>query len=247
MSGMIVIPRSENIKTGNIIQSYSSASTCPATSCPFKNNGCYAQNIRTASVWKRADNPQDPRYCEINQYDIARHLVSATIGRDLKKTILFRHNVAGDIAIEGTNKIDSSKVWAVYFGIDRAEFFTEAKIKGYTYTHCGITQEDVRLFKKVENKFVINVSCETLARAQWCHDAGMPAVLTSANVEEDIKELALMGVPAMQCLAQNPDFKDMTCEKCKLCSKTRNTVVVFGVHGCKSSRASKVINIVRTR
>ena len=35
MINMILIPESQNTKTGNIIQSYSSPSSCPV-SCPFK-------------------------------------------------------------------------------------------------------------------------------------------------------------------------------------------------------------------
>ena len=35
MINMILIPESQNTKTGNILQSYSSPSSCPV-SCPFK-------------------------------------------------------------------------------------------------------------------------------------------------------------------------------------------------------------------
>lgn len=54
MINMILLPESQNTKTGNIIQSYSSPSSCPV-SCPFKESGCYAKNTHTAKVWERAD------------------------------------------------------------------------------------------------------------------------------------------------------------------------------------------------
>lgn len=41
MINMILLPESQNTKTGNIIQSYSSPSSCPV-SCPFKEQ-CPAQ------------------------------------------------------------------------------------------------------------------------------------------------------------------------------------------------------------
>lgn len=41
---MIFLPTSSNKKTGDIMQSYSSRSTCPK-SCVFKNNGCYAEGV----------------------------------------------------------------------------------------------------------------------------------------------------------------------------------------------------------
>lgn len=46
MINMILLPESQNTKTGNIIQSYSSPSSCPV-SCPFKESGCYAKNTHT--------------------------------------------------------------------------------------------------------------------------------------------------------------------------------------------------------
>lgn len=38
MINMVLIPESQNTKTGNILQSYSSPSFCPV-SCPFKAKG----------------------------------------------------------------------------------------------------------------------------------------------------------------------------------------------------------------
>ena len=61
MINMILIPESQNTKTGNILQSYSSPSSCPV-SCPFKDGSCYAKNIRTSKVWERADNREDRRF-----------------------------------------------------------------------------------------------------------------------------------------------------------------------------------------
>ena len=61
MINMILLPESQNSKTGNILQSYSSPSSCPV-SCPFKESGCYAKSIRTSKVWERADNREDKRF-----------------------------------------------------------------------------------------------------------------------------------------------------------------------------------------
>lgn len=58
---MILIKSSENAKTGDIMQTYSSRSTCPK-SCVFKNNGCYAEGYRTKRVWDRCDDKNDASY-----------------------------------------------------------------------------------------------------------------------------------------------------------------------------------------
>lgn len=58
---MIFLPTSSNKKTGDIMQSYSSRSTCPK-SCVFKNNGCYAEGCHTKMVWDRCEDKNDARY-----------------------------------------------------------------------------------------------------------------------------------------------------------------------------------------
>lgn len=59
---MILLPKSSNAKTGNVIQSYSSRSTCPER-CPFKDGkGCYAEGLRTSRIWDRCENPKDARF-----------------------------------------------------------------------------------------------------------------------------------------------------------------------------------------
>lgn len=55
---MIYLPTSSNKKTGDIMQSYSSRSTCPK-SCVFKNNGCYAEGCHTKMVWDRCEDKND--------------------------------------------------------------------------------------------------------------------------------------------------------------------------------------------
>lgn len=75
MINMILIPESQNTKTGNILQSYSSPSSCPV-SCPFKESGCYAKSIHTAKVWERADNREDNRFIGC-QDDLANALTGA--------------------------------------------------------------------------------------------------------------------------------------------------------------------------
>lgn len=58
---MIFLKSSENAKTGDIMQSYSSRSSCP-NRCPFKGSGCYAEGIRTVKTWDRADDESDKRF-----------------------------------------------------------------------------------------------------------------------------------------------------------------------------------------
>lgn len=67
-------------------------------------------------------------------------------------------------------------------------------------------------------------------------------VLTSIYPEADIAALKAKGIPAVQCLAQT---KEITCKECRLCSRDREAVVIFEVHGNNKGKARRVIQIKR--
>lgn len=112
---VILLPKSSNAKTGNVIQSYSSRSTCPER-CPFKDDkGCYADGLRTSRIWDRCKNPKDARFIS-NEKELKVALTGFLLERtykDPRAKVLFRHNVAGDIAIKGTSTIDANIVKAL--------------------------------------------------------------------------------------------------------------------------------------
>lgn len=165
MINMILLPESQNTKTGNIIQSYSSPSSCPV-SYPFKESGCYAKKTHTAKVWERVDNREDKRFIGC-QDDLVN-------------------------ALTGALWLDKG---------DRDEAVTE---KEY----------------------------------------GLNVVLTSIYPEADIAALKAKGIPAVQCPAQT---KGITCKECRLCSRDREAVVLFEVHGQSKGKARRVIQIKRAK
>lgn len=71
---------------------------------------------------------------------------------------------------------------------------------------------------------------------------GLNVVLTSINPEADIAALKAKGIPAVQCPAQT---KGITCKECRLCSRDRESVVLFEVHGQSKGKARRVIQIKR--
>ena len=52
------------------------------------------------------------------------------------------------------------------------------------------------------------------------------------------------GIPAVQCPAQT---KGITCKECRLCSRDRESVVLFEVHGQSKGKARRVIQIKRAQ
>lgn len=62
--------------------------------------------------------------------------------------------------------------------------------------------------------------------------------------EADIAALKAKGIPAVQCPAQT---KGITCKECRLCSRDRESVVLFEVHGQRKGKARRVIQIKRAQ
>lgn len=238
---MILLPTSSNKKTGDIMQSYSSRSTCPE-SCVFKNNGCYAEGTHTRMVWNRCEDKTDARYV-INAENLKLCLLEGVFSKLRKNptrdSILFRHNVAGDMAIEGTSILDVNRVDAISKAVEEANKVVGI-IKGYTYTHCkiDINSSDI-IHDAAKRGFLINASCETAEEARHAKALGINAVIASVNPKETERELKALGMYGVQCPAQVKEGMD--CNRCKLCAKNRKAVIIFAVHGNASKKAAKVI------
>lgn len=239
---MILLPTSSNKKTGDVIQSYSSRVTCP-NSCKFKKNGCYAEGYHTARQWDRCDNPEDSRYvANGEQLTIG---LKAAVFEKLRKNpartkILFRHNIAGDIAIEGTSLIDIDRVDDIVKAIVDTNEVVGKVLQGYTYTHCTIDHNASNIIHNVASKgFLINASCETVEEVKQAKSLGINAVIASVDPMETARELKAMGMHGVQCPAQTKE--GVSCDSCRLCARDRSAVVIFGVHGTASKKAAKVI------
>lgn len=235
---MLIIPHSSNTKTGDIIQSYSARNTCP-NRCPFKGNGCYADNYHVSMAWNRAENPNDPRYVG-NKRDLYLSLLSATADHAKKESsVLFRHNVAGDIAYDDSDLINRGTLEALTDSCNKVSDTLGVKLQGYTYTHCVINEHNAEAVREATaNGFTVNFSCETVGEVKKAKALGCDAVITSVTPKETIKALKAEGFKALQCLSQT---KGVSCKDCGLCARHRDLVLVFAVHGNGSKKAKKVI------
>lgn len=239
---MILLTTSSNKKTGDIMQSYSSRSTCPEC-CKFKDNGCYAEGYHTRKIWDRCEDKNDALYV-VKGENLKLGLLEGVFNKlrknPVRDSILFRHNVAGDIAIEGTSLIDVNRVDTIAGAIEGANKVVGEIIKGYTYTHCTIDLNASDIIHEAASKgFLINASCETVEEARHAKTLGINAVIASVNPKETEKELKAVGLYGAQCPAQVKEGMD--CNHCQLCAKNREVVIIFGVHGKAYKKASKVI------
>lgn len=243
---MILLPTSSNKKTGDVIQSYSSRVTCP-DSCKFKKNGCYADGYHTARQWDRCDNPEDARYISNGEH-LAIGLQAAVFDKlrkdPTRNKILFRHNIAGDIASEGTSTIDADRVDVIAKAIEDTNKTVGNVLQGYTYTHCMVDSNAANIIHEAASKgFLINASCETVQEVKHAKSFGINAVIASIDPNETARELKALGMHGVQCPAQTKD--GVSCDSCRLCARDRDAVVIFGVHGTASKKAAKVIMFKR--
>lgn len=206
----------------------------------MKSGGCYAEGYRTRKLWDRCDNPEDTRY--VANYDQLRlALLEATI-QHIKGSpnTLFRHNVAGDVAIEGTSVIDIKRVNILADAVKYVNTLFPDSLIGYTYTHCEISEYSAGIIHEAASKgFLINASCETVSEVMQAKALGINTVITSVNPEETKKALKASGIVGVQCPAQT--HADRTCEECRLCARDRKTTVIFSIHGGTAKKAAKVI------
>lgn len=239
MLKMLLIPSSGNVKTGKVIATYTEDKSCP-TRCPFKGQGCYGEAYHTARAWRRCKNDLDTRQVSDRETLKVALEMAARVQSKSNSVVVFRHNVAGDLSKDGET-IDKETLNALIGSVSNARTVLGKMGKeflAYTYTHCDVNTNHEAIKDSISNGFVINASCETVEETFNAVSMGLPAVLTTFDVDSDIKALKDLGVKSFQCPAQT---KGKTCAECKLCARKREVVVLFQVHGNSKKKATKAI------
>jgi len=218
---------SGNAKTGKLSQTYTAVKndhcgSCPVTNCIFrKSKVCYAEcGFHTRIHWNNTAKS------ETNIFELEKQIAVAK-----KKTDTIRHNIAGDLAITGTNEINKTlleKLTAIY-----KKYFKIA----YSYTHCSVNDRNIDLVKNaMQDNFVINFSTESIETAKKCINSGVNAVIAVNTMSKPV--VKINNVTVVQCpQSLNKDHK---CQNCGLCwQKNRKIVVAFPVHGSGQSKSKK--------
>ena len=209
-------PQSRNEKTGPMPNIYTDNKSCPER-CPFKDgNGCYAEYWRTLAAW--------------NKVSLSLSELAEKVKNETYKGQIIRHNVAGDIALDGTSTVDVNLVKTLS-DIYRGR-------KAYTYTHCQVDDnliDAVHYARKAG--FTINVSCETKAEVKNAKQHGLNAVLVVTEQPKQ-KRWTEDGITYIRC---KNETDGMMCIQCQACTKNRKTVPVFTVHGSGFKKAAKAI------
>lgn len=211
------IGTSTNKKTGCISQTYSSKNTCPKR-CPFKDKGCYAKYGNTNIHWSQMKNSCEPQDLK-------------TIIKNIPHTNVIRHNVAGDIAKEGTSLIDT-KLLDILIDAYKG-------LKAYTYTHCTVNKRNIEIVKKaITAGFIINFSVEDIKTAKKCYENNVPCIMAvNSMTKHTVKK---EGLTFIQC----PETynKDIHCKNCGLCyKKNRKSIICFPAHGRGKNKIKDIL------
>jgi hypothetical protein len=203
------VSSSSDSKIGSIPASYSTIDSCP-DSCSMKSGGCYAWGLF---------------YLKILSGKIDRGAIKTmSLADALKKRSLsarvVRHRVAGDVVGDVKETLDECKL------------VESNNLINIGYTHDWRNPETQPLKK------YFRASCNSLSDLRQAHSMGWSTTLV---VDGNVPKVSnIEGKKAILCPARHnvPGKKDITCNDCTLCKvtdKTSDTIVLFKIHGSKST------------
>jgi len=228
--------KSKNHKTGRVPVSTSPKFTCPAA-CPFKGNGCYAEEGPLNIWWMRCSD------AEGDVGDGFRDFCDRV--RALPEGQIWRHNQAGDL-LGSDNLIDAGA----------AALLMNANVgkRGYTYTHYpvfnlnGVTLQTAQSNRRVIERmnvggFTINVSANSPVELDMMIFSGLKAPMVVTLPESALSERMYV-TPDGNEVRVCPSLRDkkITCNECQLCVKSdRKHSIGFPVHGKCCAKAEAMI------
>lgn len=210
--------KSSNAKTGPIPTTMTERDTCP-----FRLNGCYAENFPLSLHWNKVSDTG------VSSQDLADKLAELPMGQ------LWRHNVAGDLpTLNGT--IDTLEMMPILRAVKNRQ------LKTILYTHHAFTRNNVaRLQIMREHGVNVNASCESIEQANHALDNGINSVMVTpigSPRREKIGSTTLVACPAQ--------YRDnVTCASCGLCAHDRvasRVVVTFEAHGARKGATMRAIS-----
>jgi hypothetical protein len=231
-----ITPKSKNDKTGPIPVTTSTARTCPST-CPLKNNGCYAAGGKLNLHWQAVtEHGRGHTWA-----GFIAHL-SSVLSKQAPRA-LWRHNQAGDLPGVG-NRINKRQA------LQLASVNATHAARGYTYTHKPVLESESAAHAAHNRDTIaemntagltVNVSANNLAHADALASLAIaPVVCVLDKSTTDRTTTTPAGRKVIICPAQLSD--KVTCATCGLCAVNNpaRPIVGFLAHGPSARKASAV-------
>ena len=223
----ILVTSSNNAKTGNVACTYVSIeSSCP-TSCPLKDEGCYAQSTMVAFSVKRTN--AAGRTAMQAARDEAHLIRTAKVPRGRP----MRLHVSGDCASEPA---------AREVGLAVETWHERGGGPVWSYTHA---------WRDVRRRFWFGVSvlasCDHPKQGRAALRRGYAPATIVASHPADGKAYVAHGVRWIPCPEQT---RGIQCVECRLCwdadgLRQRKSGIAFAVHGGTKKRALRVLQETR--
>ena len=225
-----------NRKLGAVHNVYSPAANCP-DDCPFKGNGCYADNPPLKWQWDKVQSGESKRSVSFD--GLIGKLQRIPIGEPV------RLNVAGDLPMLPGPLLPGEKRKVGTVSLMRLAIATRFT-RAWTYTHHDIWGDSsfrcqLQYLAKHYEHFTVNVSTEDEGALDVCMTIlGLPAVIAVPSTETRRRWETEGGNRVLICPAQT--CSHVTCETCMLCHKRPDDLAIaFRAHGTFKKKADDAI------
>lgn len=236
MNGVVYVSDSKNEKisgSSKVDATYASIKKTCSTSCPLKNEGCYAQSSFVGMIVNRLDkrarnhSPLKIAQAEVKCIDEAYNGKRVPQGRDL------RIHVSGDSrTIKGTRLINRAI----------ARWKKRGGNEAWSYTHSWDN-----VSRKEWSNVSILASIESIDQVERARKQGYaPALVISEHPSEKMYILPGSDVKWIPCPAQT---RGISCSDCRLCFNSnrlfsQNMGIAFAAHGVKQSNIKRHLNVI---
>lgn len=231
VSPVIVMEKTANQKVGDVSVTHVSQHSCPL-SCPFFNNGCYAENGPEGLIARRLNANSVTDNIEIARIESQGILLLSG------KKHLRLHVVGDSITEEGTEFL--SKAANVYM--------SRHNKKVWTYTHGKTT-------RAVWGNISVLRSVETMEGVKEAHTAGFASAMVCDIPRDEHGKIIGKSIPlgdgfiGIPCPHQTG--KTSSCNNCGLCMNDKHLhsqkkVVLFDPHGMSAKKVRKTLSVLNS-
>lgn len=222
--------KASNKKLGSMSYTYAPPINCDPE-CPFKNNGCYAENPPIVWQWVNHQSGKSKASCTYPQMLSSIRMLPAG-----DKVRLF---VGGDFPRNGTGGADCSKATEI------AKNSAGKKVIVYSHHQpwsgngaWGATVRNLKL-----TGFNINISCESEQQVDAYIADGISCVVTVPSTETRKQWRTTAGNRVRVCPQQIHD--GVTCDSCMLChDRPHDMAIAFKAHGSRKKKVNSTLEAI---
>lgn len=199
--------------------------------CPFKNNGCYAEN--PPMVWRWLDHQSGKSRHSVTYPQMLNNIRRMPHGSKLRLW------VGGDFPRNGTGGADCGKATQIAKSCSGKQVIVYSHHQPWSGNGAwGATVRNL-----TATGFRINISCETESQVDTHIADGISCVITVPSTETRKQWRTEAGNRIRVCPQQLYD--NVTCEMCMLChSRPDDMAIAFKAHGTRIKKVNSTLEAI---